>query len=583
MKNILLVKSLAWIILMSFVLPLTGTFFTENVVCAKEKEIIVLYNGNKIDYTTPPVMVDNRVLVPMRMTFKAFNRYIIWDEKTQTIKTEESYGQANIELQIGNKTLKKNDKIVKMDVAPQLINDTTYIPLRAVSEAFDADIKWNEKLNCVIILYGDPDGSLYGLKFYDDYPTILDFNALSFFNMKSSQNGNIKLFHYTANEDESMHGYLAVSRFKEKFFGYYLSNQGYDEYLDYTCNYFIRLKNNSSGKSLDYTIEIEPAVILYSKEKKIFAAESEVQAYPNNYSTKVPIENGIYYCNQAFLVKFLTDQPTAGILTSSSTQFEKIEVVGLSGEYSVFTDNELGRNVYGMKDPYKVSFTCKDKTFQFPADKFFEGLQNGMITTKKPDDVEFVNMYSLDFRIKKVPKNEVEENIKQGWFVDYPYWGKQYWAKHELIITLSKTKDRSFMPNNLDEWNLITFQWFDDNITEWNSDYTAPIKLVYFECNGRQYSFDVNNMQESNYNQWLREECPQITYGLSDEEWDKFRKGTIWVGMSKDLFLINHGEPYDETTQNGMNVLIYQYSNAIYFYYFKDDKYVYHTRVDWKS
>ena len=44
-----------------------------------------------------------------------------------------------------------NDKIIELDVPPQLIGGRTLVPARAVSEAFGCDVKWDDSTQTVII------------------------------------------------------------------------------------------------------------------------------------------------------------------------------------------------------------------------------------------------------------------------------------------------------------------------------------------------------------------------------------------------------------------------------------------------
>lgn len=49
-------------------------------------------------------------------------------------------GSNTIEMKVGNKSAKLNHKSFKMNVAPQIINGYTYVPIRAVAECFNANI-----------------------------------------------------------------------------------------------------------------------------------------------------------------------------------------------------------------------------------------------------------------------------------------------------------------------------------------------------------------------------------------------------------------------------------------------------------
>lgn len=46
----------------------------------------------------------------------------------------------------------KNDIVIDLDVAPQIINDSTMIPVRAVSEALDLVVEWDDDEKIVSII-----------------------------------------------------------------------------------------------------------------------------------------------------------------------------------------------------------------------------------------------------------------------------------------------------------------------------------------------------------------------------------------------------------------------------------------------
>ncbi|SDX28049.1 stalk domain-containing protein [Paenibacillus sp. CF384] len=60
-----------------------------------------------------------------------------------------------IELKVGSKSAKVDSKPYKMDVAPLLLDGTTYLPLRFVTEAMGAQIGWEAALKRVSVLRGD--------------------------------------------------------------------------------------------------------------------------------------------------------------------------------------------------------------------------------------------------------------------------------------------------------------------------------------------------------------------------------------------------------------------------------------------
>ncbi|SEL46090.1 copper amine oxidase N-terminal domain-containing protein [Paenibacillus sp. OK003] len=58
-------------------------------------------------------------------------------------------------MQLNSKMLKINDKITNMDTTPMLWKNTTYIPLRFLSEGIGATVKWDKKAQQVTVMAGN--------------------------------------------------------------------------------------------------------------------------------------------------------------------------------------------------------------------------------------------------------------------------------------------------------------------------------------------------------------------------------------------------------------------------------------------
>ncbi|BBH23896.1 hypothetical protein Back11_52410 [Paenibacillus baekrokdamisoli] len=63
--------------------------------------------------------------------------------------------KTTIELKVGSKVAKVAGKAYKLDVAPLVLSNTTYLPLRFVTEALGAQIDWEGTLKRVTVLRGD--------------------------------------------------------------------------------------------------------------------------------------------------------------------------------------------------------------------------------------------------------------------------------------------------------------------------------------------------------------------------------------------------------------------------------------------
>lgn len=121
------------------VLILTG------ISCASE--IKVYLNNNQVSLNGKAVMENGRVLVPMRSIFESLGASVNWDGKNNLITSIK--GNTKIALQIGNKNMGLNGKLIALDVAPKIVSGRTLVPIRVISESFGYEVKWDNSVYIV--------------------------------------------------------------------------------------------------------------------------------------------------------------------------------------------------------------------------------------------------------------------------------------------------------------------------------------------------------------------------------------------------------------------------------------------------
>lgn len=114
------------------------------------EEIRVKIDGQEISFSQAPLMSEGRVLVPLRGIFEEMGAVVTWYKEEGTV--EITKGEIKITLKIGSQVAFKNNKAIHADVPPQIIKGTTYVPLRLISEAFDARVKWSNESKTVEII-----------------------------------------------------------------------------------------------------------------------------------------------------------------------------------------------------------------------------------------------------------------------------------------------------------------------------------------------------------------------------------------------------------------------------------------------
>ncbi len=116
--------------------------------------IYVRLNDTILGFSKPPVMEDDRTLVPMRFLFEQMGAEVNWNDATQTVTVTISArdgGENTVTFSIDNNTAYVNGTETTMDVPARLINDQTFVPLRFLSENLGYTVEWDETTNTAII------------------------------------------------------------------------------------------------------------------------------------------------------------------------------------------------------------------------------------------------------------------------------------------------------------------------------------------------------------------------------------------------------------------------------------------------
>lgn len=114
--------------------------------------INVVLNGSEIYFDQPPIIQNDRTLVPMRKIFEELGCYVYWSEEKQQIDVWKN--DINIiSLWIDDKNMRTQNGYVTLDVVPQVVNERTLVPIRAISESIGAKVYWDDVSKTVFINY----------------------------------------------------------------------------------------------------------------------------------------------------------------------------------------------------------------------------------------------------------------------------------------------------------------------------------------------------------------------------------------------------------------------------------------------
>lgn len=117
--------------------------------------VAVVLDGRPLAMTPPAFILQDRTLVPVRFVTEALGATVSWDPDRQQVGVrplpDEGPGVGSILLTIGSRTVQVAGRPVELDVAPQIVADRTFVPLRFVAETLGLDVGWKDAERTVVL------------------------------------------------------------------------------------------------------------------------------------------------------------------------------------------------------------------------------------------------------------------------------------------------------------------------------------------------------------------------------------------------------------------------------------------------
>lgn len=115
-----------------------------NSISFANGEIKIKINNELVVSDSAPMIVKDRTLVPIRAVAEKMGYSVSWNAEMQLVTLISNDGLNIIHFQIGNDTAYKNlSEEITLAVPPVIFENRTYLPLRDVAEAMDANVNWN--------------------------------------------------------------------------------------------------------------------------------------------------------------------------------------------------------------------------------------------------------------------------------------------------------------------------------------------------------------------------------------------------------------------------------------------------------
>lgn len=114
-------------------------------------DINVNVNGQAIDFPDAKPFIDEnaRTLIPVRFVSDALGADIKWNAELKEVKI--NLGEKEISMRIGNKTITVDGVAKEMDTAPTIAQERTCVPVRFVAEGLGATVAWDAETRTVFI------------------------------------------------------------------------------------------------------------------------------------------------------------------------------------------------------------------------------------------------------------------------------------------------------------------------------------------------------------------------------------------------------------------------------------------------
>lgn len=117
------------------------------VQCADD--VKVMLDGAQLTFDVPPQIISDRTFVPLRVIFEAMGAEVSWDGEERKVSAVKD--DTTVEMTIDSTVMTVNAQEITLDVPPQIVDDRTLVPARAVAESFGAEVAWDGETRTVTI------------------------------------------------------------------------------------------------------------------------------------------------------------------------------------------------------------------------------------------------------------------------------------------------------------------------------------------------------------------------------------------------------------------------------------------------
>ncbi len=139
--------------ILSLIMVLVLSIALVSTVASAKTDVSVVIDNKPVLFTdgdgAPFIDENGRTLVPLRVVMESFGCIVQWDQNTQTAYVVKD--GVTVTIVIGQKYIRVNGMSQAIDTAAVNKDGRTYLPIRAVLEAFGATVEWDNNSRSVIV------------------------------------------------------------------------------------------------------------------------------------------------------------------------------------------------------------------------------------------------------------------------------------------------------------------------------------------------------------------------------------------------------------------------------------------------
>jgi hypothetical protein len=111
--------------------------------------IQIVMNGTPIISSISPQIINGRTYVPLRAIAEGLGSKVSWDSGLQKVTVEKA--DKLLEFTIGNPEVSVNNTSLTIETAPYVVEGSSMLPIRFISEQFGLKVDWDAATNTVIL------------------------------------------------------------------------------------------------------------------------------------------------------------------------------------------------------------------------------------------------------------------------------------------------------------------------------------------------------------------------------------------------------------------------------------------------